>query len=152
MTIGFEPDEIDITESTRSARLKWAIVVNDTLPAGLAANAAVCCAAATAAGVRGLLGPDGADGGGTVHPGLPWAGCSVLKAPNAKLRDIRARATERPDMFVADMPEAAQTTRVYAEYLSALAQTDPEGISYFAVSIVGPRKAVDRVIGRLALL
>lgn len=151
-TIGFAPEEIDIEAPTRAARLKWVVVVDEALPVGIAANAAVCCAAATAAGVAGLLGPDGADGAGGLHPGLPWAGCTILRARSAELSAIRRKASSSREVFVADMPAAAQLTRVYGEYLTALAAQHPEEVPYYAVSIVGPRNRVDRIAGRLPLL
>ncbi|NUU05839.1 DUF2000 domain-containing protein [Leifsonia sp. C5G2] len=150
--VGFQPDEVDTSSPTRSARLKWVVVVDESLPAGLAANAASCTAAATAAGVGGLLGPDAVDADGSTHPGLPWAGCSVLRAPAAQLAVIRAKAAAADDVFVADMPAAAQQTRVYDEYLAAVAENEGDALPYYAVSVVGPRNRVDRIVGRLALL
>lgn len=151
-TVGFQPDEVDTAAPTRSARLKWVVVVDESLPAGLAANAAICTAAATASGVSGLLGPDAVDADGSTHPGLPWAGCSVLRATAAQLAVIRAKAAAADDVFVADMPAAAQQTRVYDEYLAAVAAAEGDALPYYAVSVVGPRNRVDRIVGRLALL
>lgn len=151
-TIGFLPDEIDTSAPTRSARLKWVIVVDESLPAGIAANAAICAAAATAAGVRGLLGPDAVDADGGVHPGLPWAGCSVLKAAPAQLAALRAKAQAADDVFVADTPAAAQQTRVYDEYLATVASASGVALPSSAVSVVGPRNRIDRIVGRLPLL
>lgn len=152
MTVHFAPTEIDIDASTRSARLKWVIVVNETLPPGIATNAAVCVAAATTANVGGLLGPDGVDAEGNSYPGLPWAGCSILKAPAARLAELTAKARADEAMFVSAMPAAAQTTRVYREYLDTLAASAPADIEHYAVSIVGGRNRVDRLVGRLSLL
>ena len=39
ISIGFSPSEIDIDSSTRSTRLKWVVVVTDSLPSGRAVNA-----------------------------------------------------------------------------------------------------------------
>ena len=165
--LGFAPEEINTAEPTRNARLKWVIVVDVALAAGRAVNAAACVAAATSAGVTGLLGPEAKDGDGSAHPGLPWAGCSILGATGEQLRDLRARASSHEDVFLADMPHAAQTTRVYDEYLSQLSSltagpsnpANPAGpgnpesaLDYHAISLVGPRKRIDKLIGRLALL
>ena len=49
--IGYAPDEIRTDEPTRSARLKWVVIVDEALPAGRAVNSAVCVAAATSAAV-----------------------------------------------------------------------------------------------------
>lgn len=151
-TIGFHPDEIDTGAPTRSARLKWVIVVDETLPTGVAANAAICAAAATATGVEGLLGPDAVDSDGHTHPGLPWAGCSVLRASAEQLTAIHAKARAADGVFVADTPTAAQSTRVYDEYLDAVAATPTDALPLSAVSVVGPRNRVDKIVGRLPLL
>ncbi|MFD7922948.1 DUF2000 domain-containing protein [Streptomyces sp. NPDC059740] len=151
-TVGFAPEEVDYTLSTRQARLKWVVVVNADLPPGRAANAAVCAAAPTVTAVPGLLGAEAADAEGTVHPGLPWAGCSVLVADSATLRTLHAKATARADVFVADVPAAAQSTRVYSDFLAAVGKTQTGDIEYCAVSIVGPRNPVDKMVGKLPLM
>jgi hypothetical protein len=151
-TVGFAAQERDFTAPTRAARLKWVVVVDASLPPGRAVNAAICAAAATSTAVAGLLGDSAIDADGWSHPGLPWAGCTVLAADSATLRAIRAKAAARADMFVADMPAAGQQTRVYREYLDALSRTGTDDIDYCAVSIVGPRNPVDKVVGRLPLL
>lgn len=94
--VGFAPEEVDLDRSTRDARLKWVVVVDEALPAGRASNAAVCVAAPTAARVPGLLGVDVTDAEGNVHPALPWVGCTVLTADAAALRAIRAKAGASP--------------------------------------------------------
>jgi hypothetical protein len=152
-TVGFAPEEIDPTVSTRAARLKWVIVVNSGLPAGRAVNAAICAAAATSTAVTGLLGEDAVDAGGSHHPGLPWAGCSVLVADAATLHTIRDKAAAVGfGCFVADMPAAAQRTRVYADYLATVKETLADEIEYYAVSVIGPRKQVDKIVGKLPLM
>jgi hypothetical protein len=150
--IGFTADEIDPSMPTRAARLKWVVVVDAALPAGRAVNAAICTAAATENAVTGLLGDAAVDADGVTHPGLPWAGCTVLTADSATLRTIRTKAAARPDIFVADMPAAAQQTRVYADYLTAVGETKGDDLDYYAVSIVGPRNPVDKIVGRLSLM
>ncbi|KQY47294.1 DUF2000 domain-containing protein [Cellulomonas sp. Root137] len=148
--VGFEPDEIRTGEPTRAARLKWVVVVDESLPPGRAANAAVCVSAATSSGVDGLLGPTARDATGSDHPGLPWAGCSVLSASADQLAQVRAKAAASLGVFVADMPASAQHTRVYDEYLAEVATADAP--AYYAVSIVGPRNRVDKIVGKLPLL
>ena len=150
--VGFDPEEVRLDEPTRSARLKWVVVVDEVLPAGRAVNAAVCVSAATATEVPGLLGPGATDAGGSVHPGLPWAGCSVLAAPAERLGEIRARAAASLGVHVTDMPVAAQTNRVYQDYLDDVARAGDGQLEYLAVSIVGPRNRVDKIVGKLRLL
>jgi hypothetical protein len=150
--VGFEPGEIRLDEPTRSARLKWVVIVDEELPAGRAVNAAICVAAATAARVTGLLGPDVKDAGGSVHPGLPWAGCTVLGATAERLGGLRAKALESLGVFVADMPTNGQSTRVYDEYIRQLGETDTGDLAYHAVALVGPKNRIDKLVKGLGLL
>jgi hypothetical protein len=100
--------------------------------------------------VTGLIGPSGTDESGSTHPGLPWAGCSVLAATTEQVLEIRDKAASNDTMFVADMPLSAQSNRVYDEYLAELrVTTTPQLVG---ISIVGPRNAVDRLVKRLSLV
>ena len=151
-TIGFTPEEIDTGAPTRSARLKWVVIVSTALPAGRAANAAICVAGATVRDVEGLLGPDAVDADGSTHPGLPWAGCSVLAADAATIAAIRTKAEASEGVYVAGMSALAQETRVYDEWLAGMAQSHADDLEYYAVSVVGPKNRVDKIVGRLPLL
>lgn len=148
--IGYAPNEILTGEPTRSAKLKWVVVVDSALPAGRIVNAAVCVAAATGATVPGLLGPDAKDAAGECHPGLPWAGCSILAASSAQIAAIRAKAGAAEGVLVVDMPSLAQSTRVYDEYLAQMSTADE--LSYYALSVIGPRNKVDKIVRKLPLL
>lgn len=150
-TIGFAPDEIDPTPP-HPIRPPEVGDRRQRRPApGRAVNAAVCVAAATSGAVTGLLGDDAVDADGTAHPGLPWAGCSVLAADPATLRTIRAKAAASGTCHVADMPAAAQHTRVYADHLATVKETQAEDMEYYAVSLIGPRNRIDTIAGRLPL-
>ena len=120
-------------ERTGAAKLKWVVIVDQSLSPGQAVNAAVCVSAATAPAVPGLLGPGGPDAAEQWHPGLPWAGCSILSAGSAQMTAIRQQALER-QLLAADMPAAAQATRVYDDYLRELAKTHPGDLAVLAVS------------------
>jgi hypothetical protein len=65
---------------------------------------------------------------------------------------MTADTAAHSDVYVADMPLAAQETRVYDDYLSRLGGLAPDQIVYAAISLVGPRKRVDRIVGGLKLL
>ena len=109
--VGFTAGEITTGEPTRAARLKWVIVTDESAPAGLMVNAVACTAASTGAAVRRLIGPSGSDAAGVRHPGLPWAGCTVLTASPAALAGLRAKAAATDGVLVVDMPASAQTNR-----------------------------------------
>ena len=150
--IGYQPEEIVTSEPTRSARYKWAIVVDSTIPAGLMANAVACVAASTGAVVQGLIAPGGPDASGYAHPGLPWAGCTLLGGTPEEIAAVRSKASTAAGVLVADMPACAQTNRVYDGYLAELAGTKPEDLGVSAFSVFGPRNRVDKLIKKLTLL
>ena len=149
MTVGFAPEEITLDQPTRSARLKWVLVVDAALSPGLQVNAAACVAAAAGSDVDGLVGPPADTGEGPI-PGLPWIGCTVLGGTGEQLAALREKALASEGVYVAQMPEAAQRTRVYAEYLAAVGAG--EAGSCLALAVVGPRNRVDRLTKGLALL
>jgi hypothetical protein len=55
-------------------------------------------------------------------------------------------------MLVVDMPAAAQATRVYDDYLDEVAKTAAEKLTLFAVSVIGSRNRVAKLVRRLELL
>ncbi|CAM4178969.1 DUF2000 domain-containing protein [Kibdelosporangium persicum] len=149
---GFAPDEIQLDESTRTARLKWVVIVDEAVPAGRMVNAVACIAASTGHSVTGMIGPEAPDAAGHVHPGLPWAGCTILRATAGQLAEIREKAVASEGVLVTDMPTIAQTTRVYREYMAALAETKPADLAACAIGIVGPRNRVSKLVKGLELL
>ena len=150
--VGYSPEEIVTSEPTRSARHKWVIVVDTSVPAAQMVNAVACVAATTGAFVDGLIAGGGPDSSGHAHPGLPWAGCTILGGACAEVAVARARAASHPDVLLVDMPAAAQTHRVYDHYLAELARTDPSDLAVCAFSLIGPRNRVDKITRKLALL
>ena len=54
-------------------------------------------------------------------------------------------------MAVVDMPRSAQTNRVYDDYLAGLAQTKPEDLAATAISIIGARNRISRLVRNLGL-
>lgn len=152
MNPSFATDEITTNESTRAARLKWVIIVDKTTPPGRMVNAVACVSASTGALVDGLIAHGGPDASGSEHPGLPWAGCSVLAAGAEQLLNVRTKAIAVEGMLVVDMPLAAQTNRVYDGYLAELERTASTELSLTAISLVGPRSEMDAIVKRLSLL
>jgi hypothetical protein len=150
--LGYLPEEIVTSEPTRSAKYKWAIVVNTGVPAGQMVNGVACVAAATGTFVDGLIASGGPDASGRAHPGLPWAGCTILGGTSEEVAAARARAASSADVLLVDMPAAAQAHRVYDDYLAELASTDPVDLGVCAFSVFGPRNRVDKITRKLLLL
>lgn len=127
------------------------IVVDDALPAGLAANAAAVVALTLGRRRPDLLGADLIDAAGIAHPGLIPIGITVLAAPAADLTVVRAKGLAR-GVEVVDFPTAGQETTDYDAFRATVAATPVGDLRYAAVGVVGPRRDVGKLVGRLPLL
>lgn len=129
------------------------IVVDETLAAGFAANAAAVLALTLGARLPDLPGPPVVDAAGRRHPGLIPIGLPVLRASTAALADVHRRALAAdPAVGVVAFPAVGQTTTDYAEFCAAVqATTEPER-SLAGLALAGPARAVRRLTGSLGLL
>ena len=150
--VGYAPEEMVTSEPPRSAKHKWVIVVDISVPAARMANAVACVAATTGAFVDGLIARGGPDASGHAHAGLPWAGRAILGGDSAAVAAARARAASYDDVLLVDMPAAAQAHRVYDHYLAEFARTDPADLAVRTFSLTGPCNRVDKITRKLALL
>jgi hypothetical protein len=127
------------------------IVVDEDLPAGLAANAAAVLALTLGAREPELVGEDFVDADAEPHPGLIPIGLPVLRAAREELVELRRRATA-DGVRVVDFPAYGQQTNDYDEFRGMVAATPSAELSYLGVAVYGPRRAVGRLTGGLALL
>jgi len=127
------------------------IVVDASLPAGRAANAAAVIALTLGKRHPYLAGPDLVDRSGFAHPGLIPIGIAVLGAPASELGAIREKALAR-GVDVIGFPAQGQETTDYAAFGAAVAEVGTEALAYVGVGVFGPRKAVGKVVGKYALL
>ena len=138
--------EEDAPKSTRCA-----IVVDASLPAGRAANAAAVIALTLGKRHPHLAGPDLVDASGRAHPGLIPIGIAVLAAPGEELSDMRAKAL-KDGIDVVDFPLQGQQTTDYAKFGALVREVPTESLTYVGVGLYGARKAVGRIVGRFSLL
>jgi hypothetical protein len=138
-------------DETAEAPARCVIVLDQELPAGLAANAAAVLALTLGARAPGLRGGDVADADGATHPGLIDRGLPILKAPAAVLGALRARAVET-DVEVIAFPRFGQETTDYEAFRQRVAQTPTAELEYLGLLFSGPKRAVDKLTGSLPLL
>ncbi len=139
------------TEAAAIAEPRCVVVVDESLPAGLAANAAAVLALTLGASVTDLPGPALIDADGISHPGLIPHGLTVLRAPVEALGDLRLRAA-REGLVVIDFPKDGQRTNDYEEFRDRVASIPTDRLRYLAVLIFGGRREVRRLTGNLPLL
>jgi hypothetical protein len=127
------------------------IVVDETLPSGLAANAAAVLALTLGAGNPALVGAEIVDADGHAHPGLIPMGLPVLRAPGATLAELHVRALDA-DVGVIAFPTFGQQTTDYDEFRAHVARTPTGELRYLGLAFYGPKRAVGRLTGSLGLL
>lgn len=127
------------------------LVVDQSLPPGLAANAAAVLALTVGARLPQLPGPDLTDADGSLHPGLIPMGLPVLAAPADRLGPLR-RAALAAELLVVDFPTAGQQTTDYAAFARSVASTPTAGLGYLGVAVCGAGKSIRKLTGGFPLL
>lgn len=127
------------------------IVVDIHLPPGHAANAAAVLALTIGQRHPGLVGAPLIDVNGQSMPGLIPIGISVLAATQDELGAL-ASAGDAGGFDVLRFPVEGQRTKNYTEFLAAVAQMERAALRYVGVALVGDKKPISKLVGKLALL
>lgn len=133
---------------------KCVIVLNENLPAGLAANSAAILGLTLGHKVPELVGRDTVDGAGRVHLGIINLTLPILKSDADSLRTLRDRlyGPEYAELTVVDFSDTAQHCKDYEDYVLRAAALPPESHCYYGLALHGPQKMVNRLTGGLPLL
>ncbi len=137
------------TPEPETIAFRTVVVIDRSLPKGLAANVAALLALTLGVRRPPRVGPDFEDAEGRTHLGLFPAGLPVLGADAAELPALREAARER-GLLVVDMPAPAHGTTDYDEFRAAVAADGD--LAYLGVLVSGPPKPVRAVTGQLGLL
>ena len=127
------------------------VVVDETLPPGLAANAAAVLAFTLGARSPGFVGGDFVDGDGTAHPGLIPVGLPILRAPAGVLPGVRERAVAAGVEVVA-FPSFGHQTNDYDEFRDLVGRTPGAEMRFLGLALHGARKPVQKLTGSFGLL
>ena len=134
------------------AAMRCAIVVDQSLPPGLAANAASVISMTLGQKVNGLVGPDVKDADGYVHAGIVLIPMPILTAAAPDLQSIRESAVRSEGAVLVGFTGLAQSCRTYDEYVDRMAQVPAAGLDYVAIGLFGPKRLVNKLTGSLPLL
>ncbi|WP_394777568.1 DUF2000 domain-containing protein [Undibacterium sp.] len=127
------------------------IVLDKDLPVGRLANAAAVIALTIGQRHPQLVGGALVDASGFAHPGLIPVGISMLGASQAELHKLRTDALAA-ECDVVDFPLEGQLTKNYEEFQQAVGVIDPTDMKYVGVALIGQKKQVSKIVGRLELL
>lgn len=131
---------------------KCVMVIDEALPAGIAANTAGIMGITLGKHIPEAVGPDVTDKNGRVHLGIIAVPVPILKASREKIKEIREQlyAPEFSDLTVVDFSDVAQSCNVYDEFIQKAADSDE--FIYYGIGICGRKKAVNKLTGNLPLL
>jgi hypothetical protein len=127
------------------------MVVEEGLPAGVAANAAGVLAFTLGREVDFAVGPSVLDGSGLRHVGITRLPIPVLCADGETLKRLRSEAAES-ELLAVDFTDAAKASRTYEEYERKLAGKGTLELEYLGLALYGERKTVEKLTGSLPLL
>lgn len=130
---------------------KCAIILDRELPNGRLANA--CAVIALTIGQRhpGLVGGALVDATGCEHPGLIPIGITVLAASQDDMRALRQSGLES-GCDIVTFPVQGQMTKNYPEFQEAVARSEPAALQYVGIALIGQKKAINKIVSKLALL
>ena len=131
---------------------KCVMVIDEALPAGIAANTAGIMGITLGRHIPEAVGPDVLDKDGRTHLGIIAVPVPILKASADKIKDIREQlyAPEFSDLTVVDFSDVAQSCNVYDEFIEKAADADE--YTYYGIGICGRKKSVNKLTGSLPLL
>lgn len=135
----------------KEERNKCVMVLDETLPAGLAVNTAGVLAITLGREVGEMVGAEVVDGSGGRHSGITTVPVPVLKAGREALREIRSRAGKE-DLLVVDFTDVAQKSKTYDDYERKMATASSERLSYLGVALYGDKRPINKLTGSLPLL
>ena len=81
-----------------------------------------------------------------------WSTPTATSTPASSLSELRAQAAASEDVGVIDFPTECQQTTDYDEVRRRVAGIPTADLRYLAILLYGPRRAVSRLTGNLALL
>lgn len=130
---------------------KIVIVLREGLAPNVAANAAAVLGLSIGGRLPHLLGADGKDSAGGVHPGLNTHPVPVVTASADQVRDLHGKARGY-DVTAVGFTEVARQAREYGAYLNDLAGTPAADLEYVGLALFGPRNRINALTGRFPLL
>jgi hypothetical protein len=137
---------------THGAATRTAIVIDQQLAIGFAANAAAVVALSLGAHRPELPGADLVDAAGRHHAGLFPAGLPIPAGTAAEIAGARELAADQHEVLVIDFPSDGQTTTDYAEFRRLVAGKQPDELRYLGMALHGPTDIIRSLTKRFSLL
>lgn len=133
---------------------KCVIVLDGSLPSGVAANTAAILGISLGKALPEMVGADVCDQANQTHPGIVEVPVPVLRGDAELLKTLRARlyGAEFSDVTVVDFSDLAQECHTYEEYEERMKGAGQGELRYLGLALCGRKKQVNRLTGSLPLL
>lgn len=134
--------------------LKCAIVLDELLPIGVAANVSAIMGVSLGKMLPDIVGAEVIDAEGGRHSGIVEIPVPVLKASASSIGEIRqaALSLEPNEISLVDFSDVAQGCKEYDEYIEKMAISRSSDIDYLGLLLVGCKKLVNKLVGSLPLM
>ena len=134
--------------------MKCVMIIDQNLPLGLIANTSAVLAMSIGDKVKGIVGEDVWDKGGTLHRGITKVSIPLLKGNAEIIRSVRKKveALQDDSLFFVDFCDVAQRSKHYDHYKEQLGQTAESELNYLGLAIYGPKKQINSLTGSIGLL
>ncbi len=131
---------------------KTAVILDATLPCGIAINTAIHLAIQLGCQKPSLGGTGSVDLSGIIHSGIPIYPNVVLMGSGSQIHDALERARiNNQEMVVLDYPREGHTTSTEEEYRAAIMSTHEPSIQYYGCLFFGPKNLVSRFTKEFSL-
>lgn len=134
--------------------IKCVMVIDETLPLGIAANTAAILGIRLGKERAEIIGEDVFDKTGKRHLGIIEVPVPVLRGNAQEIRAVRERLyeTEFADLTVVDFSDLAQGCKRYDEFVEKMTLVSETELRYLGIAICGAKKKVNKLTGSMGVL
>jgi len=133
---------------------KCVMLIDESLPRGIAANTAAIMGITLGKELPGIVGADITGQDGCKHLGIIEFPVPILRGSPEEIKRIR-EMLYRPDfqdLTVVDFSDLAQSCKTYDEFTEKMSFISESALQYFGIAICGPKKKINKLTGSMPLL
>ncbi len=133
---------------------KCVMVIDESLPMGVAANTAAIMGITLGKKCPEAVGADVADEDGHRHLGIIEFPVPILRGTASSIKQLREKLYQPDfqDLTVVDFSDLAQGCKTYDEFIDKMGRVPEDALQYLGVAVCGPKKKVNQLTGSLPLL
>ncbi|MDC7125463.1 MAG: DUF2000 domain-containing protein [Spirochaetales bacterium] len=132
--------------------MKVSIIINESLPNGLAANTAAVIGISLGAMYPSIVGEAVKDAEGNEYSGITSLVIPILSADENKITEIVKNVRLDDGIELIPFTKVAQRNKTYDAYTAEMLGTIAEDITYSGIALIGSGKRVAKYTGSLPLL